>query len=120
MKSQVTFKHGTCGGCTIVLLVAVMSSPIRPMRSGGTPSPDCLRRNFAVPTAKSKSARVSVRPAASDRVQIKALPSENEEELRGMADSASRLTDLPPTPSPNSAQVMAAHGSISAPHPLRC
>ena len=51
--------------------------------------PDCLRRNFAVPTTKSKSARVSVRPVASDRVQIKALPSENEEELRGMADSAS-------------------------------
>jgi hypothetical protein len=120
MKVQVTFKHGICLGCTIVLLVAVMSSPIRPMLSASTSSPDCLRRNFAVPTTKSKAARVSARPASSDRVRIKALTSENEEELRGMADSTSRLTDLSPTPSPNSAQAVAAHGSISAPHPLRC
>jgi hypothetical protein len=120
MKVQATFKHGICVGCTIVLLVAVMSSPIRPTRSDISSSPDRLRRNFAVPTAKSKSARMSVRPAASARVQIKALPSENEEELRGTADSTTHLTDLPPTPSPKSAQATAAHGSISAPHPLRC
>jgi hypothetical protein len=63
---------------------------------------------------------MSVRPAASNRIQIKALPSENEEELWGVADSTTHLTHLAPTPSPNSAQATATHGSISAPHPLRC
>ena len=120
MKSRLTFKHSVCLGCTVALLVAVMASPIRPMRSAGASAPNCLRRNFAIPAAKNKLTRVSVRLAVSDPVQIKALASEAEEEPRSMTDAVTRLIALPPTPSIKPAQAMAVKGPSSTLHPLRC
>jgi hypothetical protein len=120
MKGKITHKLCICLGCTAVLLVAVMSSPIRPTRSANGSSPACLPRHFAVPSVKSKPAQVSVRPVASDSIRIKALPSENEEALRGLTDTASRLSNLPPLFSPKLAQDAATFGPVGTPHPLRC
>ena len=112
--------HGIRAASALALLVAVMTSQIRPSRSTCVPSqPECLRRNFAIPSSHStRPSAASVSPRA---VPVKALPSENnEKELSGTIRPVGCSLDLSAHASPKPARDLTAFGLDRAPHPLRC
>ncbi len=106
----------------LALMVAVITSPIRPSRSANYPSDHaCLRRNFSLPPARSTPQ--SVTPGISGYAsRVKALPSEDreEEELTWTTRPACYLFIFQPSSPPKPARDSASGGPIRAIRPLRC
>ncbi len=102
----------------LALLVAVMSSPIRPLRPYGDSPPGSLRRNFGMP--HSHFPRPSAASIAPRAVQVKALTSKTETELSETTRLVGFSLDLSPHSSPNTARGLSASGLDRALHPLRC
>src|SRR5947209_7011292 len=84
MIRRTYLNHGICLTSALALLVAVMTSPLRPLSPSGTSSHlDCLRRNFALPSAHTTYLRVKCLRAAP----VKAVRSEREDEKLGRTKS---------------------------------
>ncbi len=120
MSSRDVLNRGICVASALALLVAVMTSPIRPSNLARALSrPDCLRRNFAIPPTH--STRPSAMSIASPSARIKAVLSEEEEKTGGTTCSACCSSDLPRMPSLKPpAWGPASFGLLQAPRPLRC
>lgn len=113
------FKRWVCIGSAVALVVAVMTSPIRPVPTlNGFASPNYLHRNFATPsTHLSHQAGKSV---ATGHVRVKAVTSEQRIEGRGKQRLLRRVVRIAPThPSP-SKQGRVIFRILPAAHPLRC
>jgi hypothetical protein len=119
MFSRNLFKHGICVTSALALLVAVMTSPIRPSRSNpGLSYPNYLRRNYSIPPTD--STRPSPTSITSLQVRVKALRSEDEKKLVGTTRLARCPFDLPPHPSLTPPRDLSTVGPLRASHPLRC
>ena len=101
------------------LVLAVMTSPMRPAKSAGSYCFNHQRRDFDVTSAHS-CPRLASALADSRPVQVKALPSEREEELSWTTRPACRVFDFPPALSPKPERDLVAIGLDRAMHPLRC
>ena len=104
----------------LALVVAVLTSPIRPTKwLGAGGERDCLRRNFAL--AKVSPLPCSVKQVPSRLVQVKAIASEtDEEEFTGAVRSAVSYFDLHSTPSTKPGRNPISPGLALTIHPLRC
>lgn len=99
MVDRKLYNRWICVASALALLVAVMTSPLRPLRINGASSPpDCLRRNYAIPPTRSIS--LSLKSISPRAASIKAVRSENEEKrLARLACSAWWSLVLSPSPS---------------------
>lgn len=120
MSKRDVIKDGICVISALALLVAVMTSPIRPSRAaGGSSHLGCLRRNFATPPTH--SACPSATSLTSPPGFLKAVRSESEEERRGTESLGCCPFDLSITASSEAIfPDLAAPGHIPASRPLRC
>ena len=119
MSSREILKRGICIASALALLLAVMTSPIRPSSAaGGYPRPDCLRRNFAIPPTH--STRLSVTSVTSLSGRVKALRSESEEEVSRTASPPCSPFDSPPPPVSFPLGDLTAFVLIRSTRPLRC
>jgi hypothetical protein len=102
------------------VVVAVMTSPMRPSRPGRGPSPpNDLRRNFALPLTH--STQRSVIAKGPESVRVRALSSEEREnELEGTIGSARAFLTRHLAPPRRPVRESAAVGPVCAAHPLRC
>jgi hypothetical protein len=119
MANRTFLNHGIRVVAALALLVAIMSSPIRPLRRAADSHPDHLRRNVGIPKGGSTHHRSSA-PVHARVVKVKALHSENERERDGASCRASLSFGPFPTPSPH----VGCHPTHSHLHlsmsPLRC
>ena len=131
MFSRDVLKNGICFIAAAALLLAVMSSPIRPPCPVGEGSPsDCLRRNLAVLRPHSarrfvvlpnRSTRLSALSVASPPNQVKAVRSEGDEEEIGRTVSLPCcMLALPPAPSFPRVGGLAPFTPAREIRPLRC
>jgi hypothetical protein len=104
----------------LALLVAVMSSPIRPTKAGAAHTMrDCLRRNFALPSSHATRLTLAAAPAPSARESV--VRSEGEEdELEFAARAEACFIEIPAKASTPPARETAPLLPPRAPHPLRC
>lgn len=118
-------RQGLSSRCLLVasavaLLVAVISSPLRP--TGLSHRASCssfLRRNFAIPPTYSD--RLSAKPAPSRIFTIKALPTESEKERESTSVPAYGSPYLPSLTSFGHAdrdRAIPIHAPVAC--PLRC
>jgi len=119
--------HGIGILAAVALLLAVVSSPIRPARASHTAaSPNCLPRNFAIHKVAQSGqfampARPSLREAAPRPTDIEdELDADIEDELTVTSPPASGSFDILPSPclEPYSERVSLA--LAFAVRPLRC
>jgi hypothetical protein len=104
-----------------MLVVAVLTSPIWPLRlNGGDRGPDCLRRNFGLPASQSDSTRPSAFSLRSTPARVKAVTSEREEDVVKLTVRFGHLLHQPPVPPSLPRPVKAADGLDPAVRPLRC
>jgi hypothetical protein len=121
MSSRTLLRSGIKLVSSLALLVAVMTSPIRPALSNRhTSRPDFLRRNFGIP--RSTPSRFDSKSITAAPVRFKALLNEGEEEevveLARLASSVPS-SDFPshPTPARDAIVPLASQGAL---RPLRC
>jgi hypothetical protein len=127
MADRNVLNRWICVASALALLVAVMTSPLRPLGSDGALSrPDCLQRNFATPptrfaTPPTRSASLSLKSVTLRVAPVKAVCSENEEQL-----SKAKCPAWCPLGPPLSSSLKtlawapAALGLTRASQPLRC
>lgn len=103
----------------VALLVAVMTSPIRPLVSKpGAPRANYLRRNFGLPP---NSSRLTAITDMSRPASVGILLSESEEEPNAAISPSPGSFDLPfQQPFKPPARDLASDGQILTPRPLRC
>lgn len=110
--------------CVLALLLAVMSSPIRPScLDDGSASSNCLPRNFAITsTGKARLLPTRLTNSSPRASAILTEPTEDEKELIGVISRVfSSLFNAPPTPSPHPTRATATLAAVRAIlHPLRC
>jgi hypothetical protein len=122
MSSRNIFRHVVCVVSALALLVAVITSPIRPSTLAVRSSnPDCLGRNVSSQYT-THSSRLSATSVTSPTNRVRALPSDKEEESSEAACLAHYSFDLSPTLSTSRrpARNLADLGPVRAPHFLRC
>jgi hypothetical protein len=105
----------------LMLLAAVMTSPIRPaiaVYAGGSSHVEYLRRDFGVPGKASTTHHRPHTPATSRVVQVKALSSHRE--LDWTSDCVHHHVDLLDGPSVESGRHATALGLDHTTRPLRC
>jgi hypothetical protein len=110
-----------CVASALAVLVAVMTSPIRPLTPGDALfHPNCLRRNFGIPPTRSAS--FSLKSLTQRAAPVKAVRSENEEEKPNrVAYSDGCCLSPPPSSSLKTlAWAPPALGLTPASPPLRC
>lgn len=96
MSNRTCLKNGIHVVSSLALLVAVMTSPIRPALLNPHRSPrDFLRRNFGIP--RSTSSRFDTKSISATPVPFKAFINEGEEEV---GESARLAGSMPNTDSP--------------------
>ncbi len=119
MANQRLLNNGIRVAAALALVVAVMSSPIRPMRATNGARSDHFLRNFVMPKGGSGHHR-SPAPPLSRVLQVKALHAESEDKPRGTAGRATFLFLPPPALSSFVAHRWdwARNGSRAAPSPL--
>jgi hypothetical protein len=123
MRNRSVFNLSLRVASAVALLVALTTSPLRPLHSScSSVRPEFARSDWAgIPGRSSFPTRllptsVTVRP-----VSVKALPSANEEEeLDGDSQPALRQFDLCSSVSPISIAKLATDGNTHSFHPLRC
>jgi hypothetical protein len=104
----------------LMLVVAVLSSPIRPPRSTDSHArPECLRRNFGLPSKQSYPTRPSASSLGSTLVRVKAVTSEREDVVK-LTRRPGHLLHSPPVPHRIHRRAGVAAGLDRAVHPLRC
>lgn len=121
MLGKNVIKRGICIASALSLLVAVMTSPIRPsIHALSHTRPNCLRRNYAIPP--SHSTRHSVVSIALRVITVKAVRSEEEERKLGRMTSPAWCSfDVPPVPAiETSTQDTATFGFMPTAQLLRC
>jgi hypothetical protein len=105
----------------LMLVVAVLASPIRPHRSNsGHARPDCLRRNFGLPSKQSGPTRPSASSLGSTPVRVKAVTSESKEDAVKLTRRPGHFLHSPPVPPPSLRPAKFAAELDRAVHPLRC
>jgi len=120
--------HGVCILVAIGLLVAVISSPIRPSASHTTYPPNHFLRNFAILKIGQSgqfamSARCSLRKADSLQSDIEVedeLDADIEDELTVTSPPASVRFDVFPSPCPEPYSKLVSFAVALAARPLRC
>jgi hypothetical protein len=119
--------HGIRNLAAVALLLAVISSPIRPTRaSQTTPSPNSLPRNVVILNNGysgqfAMSARPSLREADSLRSDIEdELDADIEDELTVKSPPASVSFDVLPSPCPEHHSERVRFAVALATRPLRC
>jgi hypothetical protein len=119
MSKRNVLDRGVCVASALALLLAVMTSPIRPVDTLRTCSPpNCLRRNFAIPPTH--TARHFLKLATLGASLVKAVRSENEEEKLSRASRpAWYFFGLLPSPNASSSKLITP-GLIRVSQPLRC
>ena len=120
-------EHGIRILAAVALLLAAMSSPIRPTRaSHAAPSPNHLSRNFANLNIGHSgqfvmSARPSLREADSLQSDIEdELDADIEDELTVKSPPAAVSVDLLPSPCPEPLSERVSFAVAMAARPLRC
>jgi hypothetical protein len=120
-------KHGICTLAAVALLLAVMSSPIRPTGLAcRTSSPNRLPRNLAILNIGysgqfAMSARPSLRDADSLQSDIEdELDADIEDELTVKSPPATVSFDVLPSPSPEPHSERVSFAVAMAARPLRC
>ena len=106
---------------SLALLASVLVAPIRTSGFVTVSSrPDCLRRNFALTTGQ-PTTRISAAMATDAVLQVKALPSENEDQDRADALDERRVSFLIPSSFRKvpDRQLIAPRSILSL-YPLRC
>lgn len=120
MFDRVTAHHGMRIATAIALVMAMVALPIRPAWLGTRARrPDGLRRVVGVGKTNQAYRPAATSPATRP-IQVKALPSQDGEELSCILRSASRPSDHPAVAPPKSQCNLAACGLPQALHPLRC
>ena len=119
--------HGIRSLAAVALLLAVMSSPIRPTGASHTaPSPDYLPRNFVILNNGysgqfAMSARPSLREEDAFQSEVEdALDADVEDELTVKSPPASESFDVLPTPCPEPYSERVRFAVAFAARPLRC
>lgn len=120
-------EHGLRLLAALALLLAVMSSPIRPAITSCTPPPpNTLLRNFAILKIGhggqfSMSARPSLRKEDALRSEIEdELEADIEDELTVTSPLASASFDVLPSPCPEPYSRLVSFAVTLAARPLRC
>ena len=116
MLRQIVHNRGLCVTSTLALLVAVMTSPVRPL--GPASRPDCVRLNFSVPPIHSP--HLFLRSAALRAAPVKAVHTEKKESLsRDVSPAWCSLT--PPSSTSLKTTSHPLEGLLTqASRPLRC
>jgi hypothetical protein len=105
----------------LMLVVAVLSSPIRLPRShGGHVRPDCLRRNVRLSAKQSCPARPTASSLGSAPVRVKAIASESEKDVVKLTCGPGHFLHAPPVLPPIVRPARFAVELVQAVHPLRC
>jgi hypothetical protein len=119
--------HGVRILAAVALLLAVISSPIRPTGASHTaPSRNCLLRNFAILKIGhsgqfAMSARPSFREADSLRSDFEdGLDADIEDEPTVTSPPASASFDVLPSPCPEPYSELVSFAVARAARPLRC
>jgi hypothetical protein len=121
MFQRTFLNRAICITAALAVVVAVWSSPVRPLRMfGSSAHPNYLRRNFAIPPTH--AARHCVKSVMVRGAMAKAVRSESEAETLGKAVSRAQ-SSLNPPPSAHlktAIRDLAIHGLPPSPPPLRC
>lgn len=122
-----TVNHGIRIAAALALLVAVMTSPIRPSRLSGTsPRPNHLLRNFGIakPRAPQRPGTMALPSIGQARVIGADLEDELEvdieDELWATLPPPRASSDILPSPSPGPQHMPADPGVAAVIRPLRC
>ena len=121
MSERDTLNRGIGAAAALALLVAVMTSPIRPASALGTGRrAGHHRRNFAMPP--SHSTRLCVTSVTPRAMPLKAVRMESEVEENSGAPCPAGPALVPPPPAPLQApdRDWATAGGGRVPPPLRC